>query len=123
LKRSLKSEQKLEMNSTDFMRAAGGRKVKFSFSFALHNGKVQNLESAPPLGRDLVDALQDDKISSQFVKTNHLEFTMNKNFELLIKNTTPAPAEGQVEEGGESSGEEANDTIVETTPAENKAEK
>jgi hypothetical protein len=90
LKRSVKEEQTLEMNGSDFQRAAGGKKVKYNFSFSLHLGKLQNLESAPPLGRDLIDALQDDEITRLFIKENHLEFSMNKNFQLLIRNTTPA---------------------------------
>jgi hypothetical protein len=97
LKRSSTDEQSLQMNSSDFHRAAGGRKVKYNFSFALHLGKLQNLESAPPLGRDLIDALQDDVIAWKFVKENHLEFTLNKNFQLQIKNTTPGSLPGKEE--------------------------
>ena len=98
LKRSVKEAQKLEMNSIDFIRAAGGRKVKFDFSISLLNGKFENLELPTPLGRSLVDALQDDKFSSQFVKANHLQFSMNKNFELMIRNTTPPPKEEELEQ-------------------------
>jgi hypothetical protein len=103
LKRSLKEEQKLEMNSIDFIRAAGGRKVKFDFFISLLNGRFENLELPTPLGRSLVDALHDDKVSSQFVKTNHLHFSMNKNFELVIRNITP-PAEQVELEQSENSG-------------------
>jgi hypothetical protein len=92
LKRSLTEEQVLKMNNIDFIRAAGGRKVKFDFSISLLNGKFENLELPTQMGRSLVDALRDDKVSSQFVKTNHLQFSMNKNFELVIKNST-RPAE------------------------------
>jgi hypothetical protein len=105
LKRSLKEGQKLEMNGTDFSRAAGGRKVKYSFTFALHNGRLQHLDSAPPLGRGLIDALLDDAICNRFLKENHLEFSMNKNFELMIRNNTPAVTE-------------APETVKEATGAE-----
>jgi hypothetical protein len=91
LKRSLTEEQVLKMNNIDFIRAAGGRKVKFDFSISLLNGKFENLELPTQMGRSLVDALRDDKVSSQFVKTNHLQFSMNKNFELVIKNSTRPP--------------------------------
>ena len=109
LKRSLSSEQILEMNSSDFLRAAGGRKVRYNFCFSLHLGKLQILESAPPLGRDLIEALQDDDTAWQFAKKHHFEFTMNKNFQLLIKNTTPAPdPEQSEEEMDETTSEETN---------------
>lgn len=101
LKRSLSDEQTLEMNSSDFHRASGGRRIKYNFSFALHHGKLQNLESAPPLGRDLIEALQGDATAWKFVKENHLEFTLNKNFQLQIKNTTPAEQPG-IEEKDQS---------------------
>ena len=103
LKRSLKEEQKLEMNGIDFIRATGGRKVKFDFTFTLVNGRLENMELPTPLGRSLIDALQDDKVSSQFVKTNHLQFSMNKNFELMIRNSTPPPKEEELEQS-ESNG-------------------
>jgi len=117
LKRSVKGEQKLEMNSSDFLRAAGGRKVKFNFCFSLHKGKLQNLESAPPLARDLIEALHDDDSSHQFVKANNLEFCMNKNFELLIKNETPASALGEVEDNQEETSEDVNKAIDESPSA------
>jgi len=115
LKRSAKGEQKLEMNSSDFLRAAGGRKVKFNFCFSLHNGKLQNLESAPPLGRDLIDALLDDDTSSRFVKSNHLEFCMNKNFELLIRNETPPSPVEEIEHNPEETApEDVNNSVDES---------
>jgi hypothetical protein len=117
LKRSVKGEQKLEMNSSDFLRAAGGRKVKFSFCFSLHKGKLQNLESAPPLARDLIEAIHDDDSSHQFVKTNNLEFSMNKNFELLIKNETPASPLGEVEDNPETAHEDADKAVDESPSA------
>ncbi|MEI8060081.1 MAG: hypothetical protein WCG67_07990, partial [Ferruginibacter sp.] len=41
LKRSLIEPQVLNMNHTDFERAAGGRKIKFSFaSLQLSNGRI-----------------------------------------------------------------------------------
>ena len=98
LKRSLTEEQTLKMNNIDFIRAAGGRKVKFDFSISLLNGKFENLELPTQMGRSLVDALRDDKVSSQFVKTNHLQFSMNKNFELVIRNSTLPPKQEELEQ-------------------------
>ena len=33
LKRSINAQQTLDMNSTDFQRASGGKKVKFTFRY------------------------------------------------------------------------------------------
>ena len=97
LKRSLSEEQKLEMNSSDFLRAAGGRKVKYIFSFSLENGKLQNMEPTPPVGQDLIDALKDDDICNGFMKKKRIDFSMNKHFELLIKMNTPVPVQDEGE--------------------------
>jgi hypothetical protein len=40
LKRSVNGEQTLDMNSSDFQRASGGKKVKFTFSIPLIRGRV-----------------------------------------------------------------------------------
>ena len=98
LKRSLIEEQKVKLNSIDFIRAAGGRKAKFDFSISLLNGKLENLELPTQIGRSLIEALRDDKVSSQFVKTNHLRFSMNKNFELVIRNSNRPPEQEELEQ-------------------------
>lgn len=96
LKRSLKEEQKLEMNSIDFTRAAGGKKVKFDFSFSLLNGRLENMDPATPLGKSLIAALDDDSVTRQFIRSNHLHLSMNKHFQLMIRNITPAPASEEI---------------------------
>src|SRR5437868_1204067 len=92
LKRSVQGEQTLEMNSSDFQRAAGGRKVKFSFSIVLIKGKLNRIESATPLAKDLITALQQDEVTNKFIRANHLELDMSNSFRLQIRNVTP-PAE------------------------------
>ena len=90
LKRSVNSEQTLDMNKSDFQRAAGGKKVKFTFSVALVKGRANGSENPPPLAKDLIAVLQQDETANKFMRQNELELNMNSNFQLLIKNTTPA---------------------------------
>lgn len=91
LKRSVNSEQTLDMNSTDFQRAAGGRKVKYSFAILLVKGRPQNMDAPPPVAKDLIAALQQDDVSNKFIRQNQLEINMTSGFKLHIRNTTPAP--------------------------------
>lgn len=93
LKRSLTAEQKLDMNGIDFQRAAGGRKVKFNFSMTLTKGRLQPSEKPPPLARELVEILQQDEMTRQIVRQHVYEFALNSNFQLSIKNCTPAEEE------------------------------
>lgn len=89
LKRSVNAEQTLDMNKSDFQRAAGGKKVKFTFSVVLVKGRPNGAENPPPLAKDLITVLQQDETANKFMRQSELEFNMNSNFQLLIKNTTP----------------------------------
>jgi hypothetical protein len=99
LKRSVTADQKLDMNRSDFERAAGGKKVKFSFSIELVKGRLKGFETPPPLAKDLVAAMEQDDTANAFMRQSELGLSMNSNFQLSIKNTTPAaePQE-QIEE-------------------------
>jgi hypothetical protein len=102
MKRSPNGDQTLDMNRTDFERAAGGRKAKLSFSIILHKGRIQNISvTPPPVARELATVLQEDEVTQQLIRKQNFEFSMNSSFQLLIKNTTP-PAE-PVNETSESS--------------------
>jgi hypothetical protein len=92
LKRSVNADQKLDMNSTDFHRAAGGRKIKYVFNILLEKGRVQTNDVPSPLARDLIAALQQDSITYKFIRQSQLQISMNNSFQLTIKNQTP-PAE------------------------------
>ena len=99
LKRSVNAEQTLDMNSTDFQRAAGGRKVKYNFSITLVRGRIQHADTTPPpLARDLAAVLQQDEFTHGFLRKNELELSMNSSFQLSIKNITPAAPEPLIEE-------------------------
>ena len=105
LKRSATGEQILSMNGTDFQRAAGGRKVKFSFNITLRKGRLPSIDNPPPLARDFAEALQGDETTRQLVRVHEYEFTLTNNFQLQIRNTTP-PAEADA--GNNDEGENEN---------------
>jgi hypothetical protein len=86
MKRSVTGPQTLDMNQTDFQRAAGGRKVKFTFTVTLHKGRIQNVTSPPPLARELSLILQEDDMTRQLVRQQDYEFSLNSGFQLTIKN-------------------------------------
>jgi hypothetical protein len=93
MKRSAQSEQTLSMNPSDFQRAAGGRKIKYSFAnLHLTNGRINNMVKHLPLAREFAVALQEDENIRKFLQHKHFEFSMNNSCQLFIKNNTP-PAE------------------------------
>jgi hypothetical protein len=106
LKRSVNDEQTLTMNASDFQRAAGGRKIKFSFSITLHKGRLQTMDNPPPIARELVAVLQQDQIMNQFIRQHDIEFTLSNSLQLVIKNITPQPIETATNDSDDSSKEE-----------------
>ena len=104
LKKSTAEEQTLQISSIDFNRAAGGRKVKFTFDAQLSNGKLAIADKQTPLAKDLVAVLQEDEQAKKIMARQELGLSMNTAFQLKIKNTTLAEetatddAESTVEE-------------------------
>jgi hypothetical protein len=89
MKRADKSEQVLDMNHTDFERAAGGKKVRFSFpEIRLENGRISYQQKITPLANDLVLLLQEDDRGKKIIANQAFEFSMNSSFQLKIKNIT-----------------------------------
>lgn len=90
LKRSVSSEQTLGMNPSDFQRAAGGRKIKYSFSnLQLNNGRINNMVKHQPLAREFAEVMLEDEFTRKFLQKKNFEFSMNNGFQLIIKNNTP----------------------------------
>ena len=109
MKRTPNADQTLDMNKTDFERAAGGRKAKFTFNVSLHKGRIQNITSPPPVAKELATILQEDEMTRKLVREFDYEFSMNSSFQLLIKNSTP-PAEPATHT---TDGEDKSETVSE----------
>ncbi len=101
MKRSVNGPQSLNMNQTDFQRAAAGRKVKYSFTISLHMGRIQNITNPPPLAKELATILSEDEVTRDLTRRQDYEFILNSSFQLTIKNNTP-PAEGSTATPDES---------------------
>ena len=102
LKRSATGAQTLKMNHTDFERAAGGRKIKYSFTcLRLNKGRVDSSTKPSPLAVELGQVLMENDQTRPMVKSMYLEFSMNNDFQLVIKNNT-AVIEAETKETVES---------------------
>jgi hypothetical protein len=105
MKRADIEEQSLTMNASDFLRAAGGRKPRLSFTnVQLNNGKINSLIFTPPIATDLLLALQENDASKRIIRERKFEFSLNTSFQLTIRNTAPAPLAAQ--ESSENNAEE-----------------
>lgn len=99
LKRSATTSQEtLDMNYTDFERATGGRKIKFSFSqLQLNKGRINSEIKQNPLAKEFADLLREDETTRKLIAGQYLEFSLNNDLKLTIKNNTPAMAEAAAE--------------------------
>ena len=105
LKRSVNGEQTLDMNRTDFERAAGGKKAKYTFNTVFRNTRMEGAPKQPPVVKALAAILMEDDMTRQLFRKQDFKISLNSSFQLTIKNCTP-PVE-------EKSGTE-NDTIEES---------
>ena len=93
LKRSANGDQTLNLDAADFMRAAGGRKIKFSFAnVRLNDGRTDYTTKLSPMAKEFIDSLLDSDLVKVLIRNRQLDFELNSNFQLLIKNIT-VPAE------------------------------
>lgn len=90
LKRSSKEDQTIRLNESDFKRAAGGRKTRFSFSSTIvRKGKVEFKTTQSPIANQLIVLLMESDQTKEFMRNNDLEFSMTNDFDLVIKNINP----------------------------------
>lgn len=107
LKRSANGEQTLSLNHTDFQRAAGGRKIKFSFSnLQLNNGRINSTGKHTPVARELAEVLQENEQTRKLLPKQQFEFSMGGDFQMVIQNNTP-PAEAETDPVPEEVSEES----------------
>ena len=115
LKRSAGSEQLLNMNHTDFERAVGGRKTKYSFSqLQLNLGRINSEVKHNPIAKELAELLQEDLQTNRIIAKQRLEFEMNNEFQLIIRNNTPAPEVLTDETANEAELVESTNEVTET---------
>src|SRR6185503_17814063 len=87
LKRSVNGDQSLSMNPSDFQRAAGGRKIKYSFTnLQLINARINNTVKHQPLAREFAEVMQEDEIVRKFLQKKHLAFPVNLRSRLRPRN-------------------------------------
>ncbi|HEY6063899.1 MAG TPA: hypothetical protein VIV35_09845 [Chitinophagaceae bacterium] len=114
MKRSVNGDQSLSMNPSDFQRAAGGRKIKYSFTnLQLTNGRINNTVKHQPLAREFAVTLQEDEMIRKILPQKHFEFSMNNSFQLSIKNNTP-PAETAPGENDETANKDDEVSLTAT---------
>ncbi len=109
IKRSAQGEQVLALNNTDFDRAAGGRKIKYSFThLQLNKGRINTDHKHTPFAKEFSVLLQEDENIQRLIAPLSLEFTLNNQLQLTIKNLAEAAVNEEPESDQAEAGLEEN---------------
>ena len=95
IKKSLTSDQLLDLNISDFERAGLGRKSGYKFNVAFNKGKIDNVIIASPLASNLASLLLNDPVIKELFLQHQYTISMNTKFQLGIK-CTPGVTEESV---------------------------
>jgi hypothetical protein len=86
MKKSAQEDQVLKVNQTDFERAAGGRKIKYSFTnIELKKGRLNSHAKHSPFAKEFATVMQEDDTTRGHLSQRWFEFSMNNDFQLTIK--------------------------------------
>ena len=107
IKRSATAVQTVTLNQTDFERAAGGRKIKYSFThLQLNKGRINTEVKHSPFAKEFSVVMQEDENIQRLLAAASLEFSLNNQFLLTVRNTAPMAEEVNETEQGEDVVEE-----------------
>lgn len=101
LKRSATEEQSLGLNRIDFEKGSRTRKPTCSFNIELVNGRLSTIIQSVP-AKELVTAMMDDEVTKSLLRQNTYAISLNSDFQLKIKNNTPASEGIASEQAGEA---------------------
>ena len=101
LKRSATEEQSLGLNRIDFEKGSRTRKPTCSFNIELVNGRLSTIIQSVP-AKELITAMLDDDVTKSLLRQNTYAISLNSDFQLKIKNNTPASEGIGIEQAGEA---------------------
>ncbi len=98
MKKATQGDQVLKVNQTDFDRAAGGRKIKYSFNHVeLKKGRLNSQAKHSPFAKEFATIMQEDDITRGFLSQRWFEFSMSNDLQLTIKHHPLETAEDEPE--------------------------
>lgn len=95
LKRAITEDQTLQLNTSDFQKAAIVRKTGHKFSIGFSNGKSNNIIGLPDIAKDLSSVLLSDPAAKELLKQNEYIISFDTKCQLFLKRVavlSPDPA-------------------------------
>ncbi|HEY0041834.1 MAG TPA: hypothetical protein VGB71_14280 [Flavisolibacter sp.] len=84
LKRAITEDQTLQLNSSDFQKAATVRKTGHKFTIGFSNGKGDNIGS-PDIAKDLSSVLLFDPAAKELLKQNGYTISFDAKYQLILR--------------------------------------
>lgn len=112
LKKVKEAEQVLPMNVSDFERASGGKKVKFSFTkLEINKGKLNTQIKNPEIAKDLSQVLISHNKAFELLTELKLNFSLTNDCVLTIKNLEEEEKASEEETSPETESVEEKESV------------
>ena len=85
LKRAITEDQVLQLNTSDFQKAATVRKTGPKFTLAFSNGKADNSVGLPDIARNLSSVLLLDPAAKELLRQNGYTISFDTKCQLMLR--------------------------------------
>jgi hypothetical protein len=88
LKRAVTADQSLQLNTSDFQKAAIVRKTGHKFTIGFSNGKSDTLTGLPDIAKDLSSVLLYDPAAKELLRQNAYTISFDTKCQLTLRKVT-----------------------------------
>src|SRR5215213_3542280 len=85
LKRAITDDQTIQLNASDFQKAATVRKTRQKFTLAFSNGKADNIVGMPDIAKNLSSVLLFDPAARELLRQNGYTISFDAKCQLILK--------------------------------------
>lgn len=85
LKRAITKDQTLQLNTSDFQKAATVRKTGHKFTIGFSNGKSDNTIGLPDIAKNLSSVLLYDSLAKELLRQNAYTISFDAKCQLTLK--------------------------------------
>jgi len=85
LKRAINEDQTLQLNTSDFQKAAIVRKAGYKFTIEFSNGKAENITGLPDIAKDLSSVLLSDPAAKELLSQHGYTISFDTKCQLTLR--------------------------------------
>jgi hypothetical protein len=96
LKRAVTVDQTLQLNTSDFQKAATVRKTGHKFTIGFSNGKSDNITGLPDIAKNLSSVLLYDPAAKELLRQNAYTISFDAKCQLILRKVAVQSPEAEV---------------------------